>query len=46
MVEQLPEGQLFDIGEGRIFKKGKKLRKRFQCVEVETGKLYLFSPIL
>jgi hypothetical protein len=36
---------LFDIGEGRIFKKGKKLRKRFQCVEVETGKLYLFSPI-
>jgi hypothetical protein len=45
MVEQLPEGQLFDIGEGRIFKKGKKLRKRFQCVEVKTGKLYLFSPI-
>ena len=45
MVEQLPEGQLFDIGEGRIFKKGKKLRKRFQCIEVETGKLYLFSPI-
>jgi len=45
MVEQLPEGQLFDIGEGRIFKKGKKLRKRFQCIEVNTGKLYLFSPI-
>lgn len=45
MVEQLPEGQLFDIGEGRIFKKGKKLRKRFQCLEVKTGKLYLFSPI-
>jgi SprT protein len=45
MVEQLPEGQLFDIGEGRIFKKGKKLRKRFQCLEIETGKLYLFSPI-
>jgi hypothetical protein len=45
MVEQLPEGHLFDIGEGRIFKKGKKLRKRFQCIEVETGKLYLFSPI-
>jgi hypothetical protein len=45
MVESLPEGHLFDIGEGRIFKKGKKLRKRFQCVEVKTGKLYLFSPI-
>jgi SprT protein len=45
MVEQLPEGQLFDIGEGRIFKKGKKLRKRYQCLEVKTGKMYLFSPI-
>jgi SprT protein len=45
MVEQLPEGQLFDIGEGRIFQKGKKLRKRYQCVEVKTGKMYLFSPI-
>jgi predicted SprT family Zn-dependent metalloprotease len=45
MVESLSEGQLFDIGEGRLFKKGKKLRKRYQCIEVETGKLYLFSPI-
>jgi SprT protein len=45
MVEQLPEGQLFDIGGGRVFKKGKKLRKRFQCIEIKTGKLYLFSPI-
>lgn len=45
MVENLTEGQLFDIGEGRIFKKGRKLRKRYQCLEVKTGKLYLFSPI-
>ncbi|MBL7734796.1 MAG: SprT-like domain-containing protein [Chitinophagaceae bacterium] len=45
MVEQLPEGRLFDVGKGKIFKKGKKLRKRFQCVEVETGKVYLFSPL-
>ena len=45
MVEQLAEGQLFDIGEGRLFKKGKQLRKRFQCIEVKTGKVYLFSPI-
>ncbi|MDF2190258.1 SprT-like domain-containing protein [Paraflavitalea sp. CAU 1676] len=45
LVEEVPEGQLFDIGEGRIFKKGKKLRKRYQCQEVSTGKMYLFSPI-
>jgi hypothetical protein len=45
MVEQIQEGQLFDIGEGRLFKKGKKLRKRYQCLEVKTGRLYLFSGI-
>lgn len=45
LVEEVPEGQLFDIGEGRIFQKGKKLRKRYQCLEVKTGKMYLFSPI-
>ena len=45
LVESLPEGHLFDIGEGRIFRKGKKLRKRYQCLEVKTNKLYLFSAI-
>ena len=45
MVEQIAEGKLFDAGKGKIFRKGKKLRKRYQCVEVETDRLYLFSPI-
>ncbi|MBS1934642.1 MAG: hypothetical protein JST96_11630, partial [Bacteroidetes bacterium] len=45
MVEQIPEGKLFDAGDGRIFRKGKKLRKRFQCIEIATNKTYLFSPI-
>lgn len=45
MVEQIPEGMLFEAGKGRIFKKGKRLRKRYQCLELATGRLYLFSPI-
>jgi SprT protein len=45
LVEQVAEGKLFDTGEGRIFRKGKKLRKRYQCLEIKTGKLYLFSPV-
>lgn len=45
MIEQIEEGRLFDIGEGRLFRKGKKLRKRYQCVEISTGRLYLFSPV-
>ena len=45
LVEQVQEGARFLLDDGRVFRKGKKLRKRFQCVEVSTGKLYLFSPI-
>jgi SprT protein len=44
-VEQVAEGKLFKIDNGQIFQRGKKIRKRFQCTEVATGKLYLFSPI-
>ena len=45
LVEQIPEGGCFSLEDGRVFRKGKKLRKRYQCVEIATGKLYLFSPI-
>ena len=45
LVEQLPEGACFLLEDKRVFRKGKKLRKRYQCVELATGKLYLFSPI-
>ncbi len=45
LVEQLAEGDCFLLEDKRVFRKGKKLRKRYQCVELATGKLYLFSPI-
>lgn len=45
MVEQVQEGKLFQINKGQIFKKGKKLRKRYQCTEIKTGKIYLFSAV-
>ena len=44
-VEQLPAGELFEIKGKRIFEKGEKVRKRFKCREVATGKWYLFSPV-
>ena len=31
-------------GRARVFKKGNTRRKRIECVEVKTGKLYLFNP--
>ena len=45
LIEQLPEGSLFKIKGNRIFKKGEQVRKRYKCVEIKTGKLYLFSPV-
>lgn len=45
LVETLPPGALFALPDGRVFKKGKQRRKRFECTELKTGRLYLFSPI-
>jgi SprT protein len=44
-VEELREGDLFSLENGQIFQKGKKIRKRYQCKEISTGKIYLFSPV-
>lgn len=45
LLEELATGVQFRLKDGRIFQKGEKLRKRFKCMEVKTGKLYLFSPV-
>ena len=45
LVEQIPEGNCFALDDGRVFRKGKKLRKRYQCFDVKTKQEYLFSPV-
>lgn len=45
LVEEVPEGHLFSISSGNIFRKGRKLRKRYQCIEVNSGRLYLFNAL-
>jgi len=44
-VESIPEGSLFKTHDGKIFRKGERIRKRYKCEEVKTKKIYLFSPI-
>ena len=44
LIFEIPLGSNFKIYNGRIFKKGNKRTKRYECVEVSTGKLYLFNP--
>ena len=45
LIEAVPIGALFAIKGDRIFKKEEKVRKRYKCLEVSTGKMYLFSPV-
>jgi SprT protein len=44
-VIDVPEGALFQMENGKIFRKGARRRKRFDCVEVKTGLHYTFSPV-
>ncbi|MUU79588.1 SprT-like domain-containing protein [Winogradskyella endarachnes] len=43
-VFELPLNQTFKLYNGRVFRRGNKRRKRIECVEVSSGKLYLFNP--
>ena len=43
-VSDIDESSIFSLPNGKIFKKGMKLRKRYRCVECRTNKLYLFHP--
>ncbi len=45
LIEEISFDALFRLQDGRVFQRGEKLRKRFKCKEVATGKLYLFSPV-
>lgn len=43
-VFQIPLGAHFRLYNGKVFKRGYQRVKRFECVEVSTGKVYLFNP--
>jgi SprT protein len=45
LVENIMEGSPFKTSDGRIFKRGRQIRKRIECNELRTGKLFLFSPV-
>lgn len=44
-LESIPINSIFALDNGRIFKKGEQLRKRFRCEELATGRQYLVQPI-
>lgn len=44
-LEEIPDKSIFRLRNGREFLKGDKIRKRFKCTEVRSGKEYLVSPV-
>lgn len=44
-IEHLKLNSLFLYNGSRIFKKGEKIRKRFKCIEINSGSVYLFNPL-
>ena len=43
-IFEIPEGSYFKIYNGKIFKKGARRVKRYECIETATGRIYLFQP--
>lgn len=43
-IFEIPQGGLFRLYNGKIFKRGNKRVKRYECLEVRTGRIYLFNP--
>ncbi|SFZ89317.1 hypothetical protein SAMN05428642_101151 [Flaviramulus basaltis] len=43
-IFEVPMGSNFKLYNGKIFQMGKKRVKRYECIEIKSGKLYLFNP--
>ncbi|TDO77325.1 SprT-like family protein [Flavobacterium chryseum] len=43
-IFEIPYGSVFRIKNGKIFKKIAVRTKRFECIEISSGKTYLFNP--
>jgi len=43
-IFEIPFGGHFRLYNGKVFKRGNKRVKRYECLEIATGRLYLFNP--
>lgn len=43
-IFEIPPGSIFRIYNGKVFKKGQKRIKRYECIEQESGRIYIFQP--
>ena len=45
LVEEIQQGSCFRTKNGKIYRREETIRKRIRAVEIDTGRVYLFSPI-
>ncbi|MEE2801775.1 MAG: SprT-like domain-containing protein [Bacteroidota bacterium] len=43
-IFELPYGSRFVASNGKLYQLGKRLRKRYECLELDSGKMYVFQP--
>ncbi len=43
-LEKIPLKTVF-VYEGRLFEKGERIRTRYNCKEIKSGRIYLFNPL-
>ena len=43
-IFELPLHSTFKMYNGRVFKIGTKRRTRYECIEINSGRMYLFNP--
>ena len=44
-VEDLSEGAIFQMANGKQFRKGERIRTRFKCQNLQNKRFYLFHPL-
>jgi SprT protein len=43
-IFEIPFGSEFRLYNGKVFRRGNKRVKRYECEELTTGRIYLFNP--
>lgn len=43
-IFEIPIGEKFRLYNGKVYEKGKKRVKRYECLELASGRMYLFNP--
>lgn len=43
-IFEIPNGSVFRISNGKLFKKITLRVKRYECIEISSGRTYLFNP--